>query len=924
MDAAVTPTFFVWRFERCVFDESSLELRVDGSRVELERKPLEVLRHLLRHAGEVVTKDELQAAVWPGRILSDTVLTKAVSRIREELGDDGQRIIKTVHGYGYRLVAAVTVAAANPPAWPVAVLGLKAGDAPPQRPQWRLQEHLDSGSSGEVWTVAHAKTGDVRVYKFAVDAEAYNALKREITLFRLLHQQLGGQAPVAEMLDWNLEEAPYFLELAHYPAGNLAQWSQARGGLASIPLPERLALFAAIASAVAQVHGVGVLHKDLKPSNVLIRVDGAAVQALLADFGGGGVLADDVIAKAGITRMGFTQALGQASQATALYVAPEVLEGQPQTIRGDIYALGVLLYQFCVGDFRKPISPGWELGIDDELLRTDIGEAVQGDPVRRLSSAQALADRIRSLDVRREQLLEERRQEAGQQAAKTAAERAHRKLEQMRARRTGLLVALAVLLLGIAASLALYRQAELARQDAEHSRAVAEAVSDFLNYDVLAATEQEGRDTRNLTAQQLLDDAGKRVDERFKDQPEAGAKVHSALSSSYMQIGDTAAGIFHRSRAWDISKQLQASDPEAALRLAADLAPVDFTRDEDQAFWRAMRDRAMQHWGSLDSRTLLLRNAVALVESRQRHPEQAAAIYAELIRDAGKIADYDVETLATFWEDLGLEQASLARFKDAESSYGKAIALYEKLHGPNSFAAATAQIRYARLLTTLGRFGEAQVQLDQALLAGRAQRNGHNALVIAAQRWLATLCIEQGQLAQAEALIAEVRRAETASRGAVSQQVVHTGYLLASVREQQQRYAEAVQLIRETLAAQEQVPLVLLYGERRKSAERIAYRLLLVRALAAQGLAAEARAVFAAIPPAELKASWLSELDQAEALRAEALLLRSEGKIEAARANWQKVVSICERILGAQHPQTIRTRSELAGLSLVHGLKMKS
>ncbi|MGL1701424.1 winged helix-turn-helix domain-containing protein, partial [Vibrio parahaemolyticus] len=68
-----------WHFSGCVLDEASLRLSVGGQVVELERKPLEVLRYLLRHAGEVVTKDEVLEAVWPGRILSDTVLAKAVS-----------------------------------------------------------------------------------------------------------------------------------------------------------------------------------------------------------------------------------------------------------------------------------------------------------------------------------------------------------------------------------------------------------------------------------------------------------------------------------------------------------------------------------------------------------------------------------------------------------------------------------------------------------------------------------------------------------------------------------------------------------------------------------------------------------------------------------------------------------------------------
>jgi len=98
-----------WSFGAAVFDERTLGLTVDGREVELERKPLEVLRVLLAHAGEVVTKDQIVGAVWPGRFLSDTVLTKSISRIREALGDHDQSIVKTSHGYGYRLAAPVQV-----------------------------------------------------------------------------------------------------------------------------------------------------------------------------------------------------------------------------------------------------------------------------------------------------------------------------------------------------------------------------------------------------------------------------------------------------------------------------------------------------------------------------------------------------------------------------------------------------------------------------------------------------------------------------------------------------------------------------------------------------------------------------------------------------------------------------------------------
>jgi DNA-binding winged helix-turn-helix (wHTH) protein len=102
-----------WRFANAQFDERTLELTVAGTVVELERKPLEVLRLLLLRAGEVVNHNELLDAVWPGRVVSESVLKKCVSRLREVLQDDDHTIVKTVHGYGYRLVSPVEIVAAK-------------------------------------------------------------------------------------------------------------------------------------------------------------------------------------------------------------------------------------------------------------------------------------------------------------------------------------------------------------------------------------------------------------------------------------------------------------------------------------------------------------------------------------------------------------------------------------------------------------------------------------------------------------------------------------------------------------------------------------------------------------------------------------------------------------------------------------------
>src|SRR3546814_16063055 len=86
----------------------------------------------------------------------------------------------------------------------------------------------------------------------------------------------------------------------------------------------------------------------------------------------------------GSTRLGFTQTVAALdTSGTPLYLAPEVLSGQPSTLQSDIYALGVMLYQAVVGDWNRPLAPGWERTVDDELHREAIAAPVQGAPARR-------------------------------------------------------------------------------------------------------------------------------------------------------------------------------------------------------------------------------------------------------------------------------------------------------------------------------------------------------------------------------------------------------------------------------------------------------------------------------------------------------------------------------------------------------------
>jgi serine/threonine-protein kinase len=86
--------------------------RRDGTPVMLTARVFDTLLHLVRHAGTSLGKDELLAAIWPGRVVEENNLTQSISTLRKVLGaeTDGQRYIVTEPGRGYRFVADVQVA----------------------------------------------------------------------------------------------------------------------------------------------------------------------------------------------------------------------------------------------------------------------------------------------------------------------------------------------------------------------------------------------------------------------------------------------------------------------------------------------------------------------------------------------------------------------------------------------------------------------------------------------------------------------------------------------------------------------------------------------------------------------------------------------------------------------------------------------
>src|SRR5262245_47040761 len=110
----VTTPRRVFCFDRFTLDLERCSLRRGGEDLRLRPKSFDVLRYLAEHPGRVVTKDELIQGVWPDIHVTDDSLVQCIGDIRQTLGDDAHKIIKTVPRRGYLFAAEISEEIAPP------------------------------------------------------------------------------------------------------------------------------------------------------------------------------------------------------------------------------------------------------------------------------------------------------------------------------------------------------------------------------------------------------------------------------------------------------------------------------------------------------------------------------------------------------------------------------------------------------------------------------------------------------------------------------------------------------------------------------------------------------------------------------------------------------------------------------------------
>jgi serine/threonine-protein kinase len=209
---------------------------------------------------------------------------------------------------------------------------------------YRLDALLGRGGMGEVFRAHHVEQDRVVALKLLLDElgddEAFRArfLRESRVTARLTDPH------VIPIHNWGEIDGRLYVDMRFVDGEDLGARIDRDGPL---PPTEAVDIVSQVACALDSAHRSGLVHRDVKPSNVLLRSDGDGMFAYLVDFG----IARGVsgATAAALTRAGTT--LGSLD-----YMAPERFLEQPVDVRTDVYSLGCMLYECLVGERPFPLE----------------------------------------------------------------------------------------------------------------------------------------------------------------------------------------------------------------------------------------------------------------------------------------------------------------------------------------------------------------------------------------------------------------------------------------------------------------------------------------------------------------------------------------------------------------------------------------
>ncbi|CAM2069146.1 Non-specific serine/threonine protein kinase [Sulfidibacter corallicola] len=321
----------------------------------------------------------------------------------------------------------------------------------------------------------------------------------------------------------------------------------------NLDVGSRLALFLRVCDGVAHAHQNLIIHRDIKPDNVLVQVSDSHVK--LVDFGIAKFL-DREEPDSVMSEHQRPQRLTHTGQfvGTPAYASPEALNREPLNVRADIFSLGLLLYELLVGvnprtarmdttDDAKPTNPAAGFPKPSELRpfperrqlfqRREPHIPVELDAIATKATREKPDDRYQEVRELREDIARFLREEPVFAHSNTWTYVARKFVRRCRWR---VFVAAAMLLLAVAIPTVRYFAVTKEQKQTRLERDRAEATVDFL-IDLFEVSDPERGELPNLTALDIVERGASDIERRFQAQPEVKEILQETIGLVFLRMG---------------------------------------------------------------------------------------------------------------------------------------------------------------------------------------------------------------------------------------------------------------------------------------------------------------------------------------------------------------------------------------------------
>lgn len=624
----------------------------------------------------------------------------------------------------------------------------------------------------------------------------------------------------------------------------------------NLDLVERLRLLIEIARSVQYAHDRGVIHRDLKPGNILVDDEG---HSKVLDFGIARLREDGA---QGLTQDG--QVLG-----TLPYMSAEQLGGESSRIdaRSDVYSLGVLAYELIAGRLPHPRLNTSTIFEALDILRhevpprlatitptargdldTVIMKALATEREQRYPSAADFAD-----DLQR--IIEHRPIMARPLTRRYRASRFVRRHRLLTAAMGSIVLVLAV---ASVVSLRFALAEQKARAEADQRVQESAAVNAFLER-MLASADPELSAGRKLTVDEVVDQAERDL-ARLDGEPGVQRAVATTLARTRRALGEYEAALALNERAFKLGATIGASAEQQAklLHLRAtlytDLGQYEKATSALAESRLAWPERPMATRLSLDL-------TAARIDDEAGHPEPAEEKYRAVLASAAAIDKTTIKTDADLRTTIEIARSNLSG-----------------------------------VLRDRGALDESE-QLTRAVLDGRIEELGERApLTLASRNKLALVLAARGDNEQAEKEAAEALRLQREVLGNTHENTLSSMQTLANILMARKQYDEAEALTRESLKGMEAQ-----FGD--EYAQTLASMNTLAYLLEERGKIDEAEAAYRRI--IEIQTRGGIEHPTTLAPRNNlAMLLMNAGRYDPARAEFAALMKLSRATVGDDHAMT--------------------